>query len=152
MAVKQVEIPEEVIPSPSLTNSTSKDSGADFASGAGVSGNTSTTAAAASSSDNLTLGNKLSISTLAAPPKKNKDGKNEAEKKGNTMINALRQEMLLLRELNHENIVRYLGSSSDDKFLYIFLEYIPGGSVSSMLNTYGPFEEPLIQILKVPIS
>ncbi|OWB64346.1 hypothetical protein B5S29_g5424 [[Candida] boidinii] len=145
MAVKQVEVPEEVIPSPSLTNSTSKDSGADFASGAGVSGNTSTTAAAASSSDNLTLGNKLSISTLAAPPKKNKDGKNEAEKKGNTMINALRQEMLLLRELNHENIVRYLGSSSDDKFLYIFLEYIPGGSVSSMLNTYGPFEEPLIR-------
>ncbi|OUM55568.1 hypothetical protein BVG19_g5133 [[Candida] boidinii] len=137
MAVKQVEIPEEVNSIPSLTNINSKDSAADSAYGAG----------AASSSDNLTLGNKLSLSTLAAapPPKKNKDGKNEAEKKGNTMINALRQEMLLLRELNHENIVRYLGSSSDDKFLYIFLEYIPGGSVSSMLNTYGPFEEPLIR-------
>ncbi|CDK26943.1 unnamed protein product [Kuraishia capsulata CBS 1993] len=61
------------------------------------------------------------------------------------MIDALKMEMTLLRDLNHPNIVRYLGSSSDSANLNIFLEYIPGGSVSSMLNTYGPFEEPLIR-------
>ncbi|KAG7700613.1 hypothetical protein KL911_000193 [Ogataea haglerorum] len=62
-----------------------------------------------------------------------------------TMVNALKQELSLLRVMNHENIVRYLGSSADSDNIYIFLEYIPGGSVSSMLSTYGPFEEPLVR-------
>lgn len=59
------------------------------------------------------------------------------------MVTALKQEMTLLRELDHENIVRYLGSSLDSTNMNIFLEYIPGGSVSSMLKMYGVFEEPL---------
>lgn len=59
------------------------------------------------------------------------------------MVDALKQEMTLLRELNHENIVRYLGSSSDSTKMNIFLEYIPGGSVNTMLKMYGVFEEPL---------
>lgn len=62
-----------------------------------------------------------------------------------SMIEALQHEMNLLKELNHENIVRYLGSSTEDKYLNIFLEYVPGGSVLSMLQSYGPFEEPLIR-------
>lgn len=62
-----------------------------------------------------------------------------------SLIEALQHEMSLLKELNHENIVRYLGLSTDDRFLNIFLEYVPGGSVQSMLNSYGPFEEPLIR-------
>ena len=53
--------------------------------------------------------------------------------------------MMLLKDLNHENIVRYFGSSSDENYLNIFLEYVPGGSVQTMLNSYGPFEEPLIR-------
>lgn len=61
------------------------------------------------------------------------------------MIEALQHEMSLLKELNHENIVRYLGSSTDLLYLNIFLEYVPGGSVQSMLSSYGPFEEPLIR-------
>ncbi|RLV95785.1 Serine/threonine-protein kinase STE11 [Spathaspora sp. JA1] len=55
------------------------------------------------------------------------------------------REMTLLKELDHENIVRYFGSTTDESFLNIFLEYVPGGSVQSMLNSYGPFEEPLIR-------
>ncbi|CAI5756584.1 unnamed protein product [Candida verbasci] len=55
------------------------------------------------------------------------------------------REMQLLKELNHENIVRYFGSSTNETHLNIFLEYVPGGSVQSMLNSYGPFEEPLIR-------
>lgn len=61
------------------------------------------------------------------------------------MIEALQHEMKLLKEINHENIVRYLGSSTDESYLNIFLEYVPGGSVQSMLSSYGPFEEPLIR-------
>lgn len=55
------------------------------------------------------------------------------------------REMTLLKQLNHENIVRYYGSSTDETSLNIFLEYVPGGSVQSMLKSYGPFEEPLIR-------
>ncbi|KAM9896065.1 hypothetical protein OXX69_010793, partial [Metschnikowia pulcherrima] len=62
-----------------------------------------------------------------------------------SMITALQREMTLLKELDHENIVLYYGSSSDENFLNIFLEYIPGGSVQSMLQSYGAFEEPLIR-------
>lgn len=60
------------------------------------------------------------------------------------MIDALQHEMNLLKDLHHENIVKYYGSSEESGNLNIFLEYVPGGSVSSMLNSYGPFEESLI--------
>ncbi|GCE97318.1 ATP binding [Zygosaccharomyces mellis] len=60
------------------------------------------------------------------------------------LIDALQHEMSLLKDLHHENIVKYFGSSQEGGNLNIFLEYVPGGSVSSMLNSYGPFEESLI--------
>ena len=60
------------------------------------------------------------------------------------MVDALQHEMNLLKELHHENIVRYYGSSQEGDNLNIFLEYVPGGSVASMLNNYGPFEESLV--------
>lgn len=60
------------------------------------------------------------------------------------MIDALQHEMNLLKDLHHDNIVKYFGSSQEGGNLNIFLEYVPGGSVSSMLNSYGPFEESLI--------
>ncbi|KAL5489902.1 STE11 [Sanghuangporus weigelae] len=68
-------------------------------------------------------------------------GPNEQRKK--SMLEALEHEIDLLRELQHENIVQYLDSSSDDKHLYIFLEYVPGGSVTALLRNYGAFEEAL---------
>jgi mitogen-activated protein kinase kinase kinase len=33
----------------------------------------------------------------------------------------------------------------DDKYLNVFLEYIPGGSVATLLRNYGAFEEPLVR-------
>ena len=60
------------------------------------------------------------------------------------MVDALQHEMVLLKDLHHENIVTYYGSSEEGGNINIFLEYVPGGSVSSMLNNYGPFEESLI--------
>ena len=74
-------------------------------------------------------------------PLPNKNNSGDAQK---TMLKQQR-EMTLLKELNHENIVRYFGASTDDCHLNIFLEYVPGGSVQSMLTSYGPFEEPLIR-------
>lgn len=38
-----------------------------------------------------------------------------------------------------------LDSSADEKHLNIFLEYVPGGSVSALLTNYGAFEEALVK-------
>lgn len=63
--------------------------------------------------------------------------------KKNNMIEALKHEITLLRELRHPNIVQYLGSNSDEEHLNIFLEYVAGGSVATMLVNYGSLPEPL---------
>ena len=64
--------------------------------------------------------------------------------KKNNMIEALKHEISLLRDLKHENIVQYLGSNSDENHLNIFLEYVAGGSVATMLVNYGSLGETLI--------
>ena len=64
--------------------------------------------------------------------------------KKNNMIDALKHEITLLRDLKHPNIVQYLGSNSDDVHLNIFLEYVAGGSVATMLVNYGSLSELLI--------
>ncbi|KAJ3564298.1 hypothetical protein NP233_g8394 [Leucocoprinus birnbaumii] len=68
---------------------------------------------------------------------------NQERKK--SMLNALEREIELLKNLQHENIVQYLYSSVDEEFLNIFLEYVPGGSVATLLRNYGAFEEPLVK-------
>ncbi|KAK4688917.1 mitogen-activated protein kinase kinase kinase, partial [Tremellales sp. Uapishka_1] len=69
--------------------------------------------------------------------------RNEERKK--SMVVALEREIELLKELQHENIVQYLDSSTDTNHLNIFLEYVPGGSVAALLNNYGAFEEALVR-------
>lgn len=76
-------------------------------------------------------------------PSPGSTNQNDARKK--SMIDALKREIGLLRELQHPNIVQYLGCSSSADHLNIFLEYVPGGSVQTMLNSYGALREPLIR-------
>ncbi|KAF7730404.1 ATP binding [Apophysomyces ossiformis] len=75
------------------------------------------------------------------------------EERKKKMVEALRGEIALLKELHHENIVQYLGSQTDNAHFSIFLEYVPGGSVAGLLASYGAFQEALVksfvrQILK----
>lgn len=72
-------------------------------------------------------------------------GSSQLDHKKTNMVEALKHEIGLLRELKHTNIVQYLGSNSDESHLNIFLEYVPGGSVATMLVNYGPLGESLIQ-------
>lgn len=76
-------------------------------------------------------------------PSPGANSQNDARKK--SMIEALKREISLLRELRHPNIVQYLGCSSSTEYLNIFLEYVPGGSVQTMLNSYGALPEPLVR-------
>ncbi|CCE72738.1 Piso0_000332 [Millerozyma farinosa CBS 7064] len=89
---------------------------------------------------NPLTGELMAVKQVRLPDKRSADNSSQRG-----VIEALEHEMSLLKQLDHENIVRYLGSSFDEEFLNIFLEYVPGGSVQSMLSSYGPFEEPLIR-------
>ncbi|CAE6510510.1 unnamed protein product [Rhizoctonia solani] len=70
-------------------------------------------------------------------------GSSQNEERKKSMLTALEREIELLKQLQHENIVQYLDSSIDTHHLNIFLEYVPGGSVATLLRNYGAFEEPL---------
>lgn len=43
------------------------------------------------------------------------------------------------------HIVRYCGTDRGLRHLYIFLEYVPGGSIASMLQQFGVFREDLVR-------
>lgn len=60
---------------------------------------------------------------------------------------ALYREIRLLKDLDHDNIVQYIGYDSDiaEGHTYIFLEYVPGGSIYGLLNQYQFLDEPLVK-------
>ncbi|KAK9265363.1 hypothetical protein L1049_003513 [Liquidambar formosana] len=57
----------------------------------------------------------------------------------------LGQEIALLSRLRHPNIVQYYGSETVDDKLYIYLEYVSGGSIFKLLQDYGQFGEETIR-------
>lgn len=54
------------------------------------------------------------------------------------------EEVDLLKTLKHVNIVTYLGTCLEDDILSIFMEFVPGGSISSILNRFGPLPEVVL--------
>ncbi|KAE8717217.1 Mitogen-activated protein kinase kinase kinase YODA [Hibiscus syriacus] len=54
-------------------------------------------------------------------------------------------EIMLLSHLRHSNIVQYYGYETVDDKLYIYLEYVSGGSIYKLLQEYGPFGESAIR-------
>ncbi|KAK4796226.1 hypothetical protein SAY86_028552 [Trapa natans] len=57
----------------------------------------------------------------------------------------LMQEITMLSRLQHPNIVQYYGSETVDDKLYIYLEYISGGSIYKILQEYGRLGELAIR-------
>lgn len=65
---------------------------------------------------------------------------------GNERIQELETEVEILSKLNHKNIVRYLGTKKVDQNLLIFMEFVAGGNISTLIHKYGKFNEILIRL------
>ncbi|XP_065853317.1 mitogen-activated protein kinase kinase kinase ANP1-like isoform X2 [Euphorbia lathyris] len=68
-----------------------------------------------------------------------------SREKAQAHIKELEEEVKLLKNLSHPNIVRYLGTVREEGSLNILLEFVPGGSISSLLGKFGPFPEAVIR-------
>ena len=64
-----------------------------------------------------------------------------------------KREIQLLKALDHKNVVKYFGAEMNGQHLHIFQEWIPAGSIASLLAMVGPFplgvlREYLLQVLE----
>ncbi|PSS24926.1 Mitogen-activated protein kinase kinase [Actinidia chinensis var. chinensis] len=73
-------------------------------------------------------------------------GNSALKEKAQTHVSELEEEVKLLKNLSHPNIVRYLGTVREDETLNILLEFVPGGSISSLLGKFGSFPESVIKM------
>ncbi|XP_041022308.1 mitogen-activated protein kinase kinase kinase NPK1-like isoform X3 [Juglans microcarpa x Juglans regia] len=71
--------------------------------------------------------------------------KSASKDKAQAHIRELEEEVKLLKNLSHPNIVRYLGTVREEETLNILLEFVPGGSISSLLGKFGSFPEAVIR-------
>ncbi|KIM20326.1 hypothetical protein M408DRAFT_330828 [Serendipita vermifera MAFF 305830] len=53
------------------------------------------------------------------------------------VLDAIKSESDTLRDLDHPNIVAYLGYEQTEKYFSIFLEYVPGGSIGECYRKLG---------------
>ncbi|KAI0307892.1 kinase-like domain-containing protein [Multifurca ochricompacta] len=86
---------------------------------------------------NATTGEMIAVKQVEIP--RTASDKNDSRQV--TVVEALKLESETLKDLDHSNIVQYLGFEETPNFLSIFLEYVPGGSVGSCLRKYGRFDE-----------
>ena len=64
-----------------------------------------------------------------------------------TLINGM-QELSLYQRLSHPNIVQYLGhhyDGEDERCLFIFLEFVAGGSLANLISSFGALSEDVVR-------
>ena len=97
----------------------------------------------------------IAVKEMILPPPPDIDDEDAVEA-DNHALKPLETEIALLKTLSHPHIVTYIGHevlSTEDHApkvpiparLFIFLEYLGGGSVKQQLQAFGSFDEVLVQ-------
>jgi mitogen-activated protein kinase kinase kinase len=90
---------------------------------------------------NATTGDMMAVKQVELPA----TDRDRQDKRQAGMIKALRDEIELLKNLEHPHIVQYLGWEESSEYISIFLEYVPGGSIASVYRKHQKFEEAVIK-------
>ncbi|CAK7890802.1 serine/threonine-protein kinase Bck1p/SLK1/SSP31 [[Candida] anglica] len=91
---------------------------------------------------NVTTGEMLAVKQVVVP-----QGSHKKSSKTLEGIEALHKEVETMKDLDHINIVQYLGFEQKGNVYSLFLEYVAGGSIALCMKSYGPFEEGLIRFI-----
>lgn len=87
---------------------------------------------------NVTTGEMLAVKQVVV---------NDSWNKTSDGLDALHKEVETMKDLDHLNIVQYLGFEQKKNTYSLFLEYVGGGSISSCLKSFGKFDEPLVKFI-----
>lgn len=69
---------------------------------------------------------------------------NSSDRRDAKFRESLENEVNIMKALKHPHIVEYLGHDYLDECLYLYLEHVPGGSITQALNDFGPLAEGLM--------
>ncbi|KAG6862396.1 hypothetical protein C0995_011836 [Termitomyces sp. Mi166 len=86
---------------------------------------------------NATTGEMIAVKQVELP----RTASDKSDSRQTNVVQALKMESETLKDLDHPNIVQYLGFEETPENLSIFLEYVPGGSIGSCLLKHGKFSE-----------
>ncbi|KAJ2451787.1 mitogen-activated protein kinase kinase kinase [Coemansia sp. RSA 2336] len=67
-------------------------------------------------------------------------------------VQMMQTEVELLRDLDHEHIVQLLGVEVTPGLMSMFLEYVPGGTVQSLVQQHGPLPEAVVHSFVAQVS
>ncbi|CAH6719670.1 serine/threonine-protein kinase Bck1p/SLK1/SSP31 [[Candida] jaroonii] len=92
---------------------------------------------------NVTTGEMIAVKQVIVPSTFSA----QAKSKTYEGLDALHKEVETMKDLDHINIVQYLGFEQKNDTYSLFLEYVGGGSISACLKSYGSFEESLVKYI-----
>ncbi|KDR84908.1 hypothetical protein GALMADRAFT_299659 [Galerina marginata CBS 339.88] len=95
---------------------------------------------------NVTTGEIMAVKQVELP-----QTASDRMKDNKTFVEALLDERETLKDLDHENIVQYLGFEENRETLNIFLQYVSGGTIGSCLRQRGIFREEVTKYFATQI-
>ena len=67
--------------------------------------------------------------------------------KNGRMDHKLENEMQIMKDLRHPNIVQYIDYHEENEYLYIIMEYVAFGDLQNYLGKYGALQEPAAKLM-----
>lgn len=86
---------------------------------------------------NVTTGNLFAVKQVEVP----RTASDRGDARQANVVVSLKHYASIVQDLDHPHIVQYLGFEETPTILSLFLEYVPGGSISGILKNYGRLDE-----------